>query len=142
MLSGMLQQATIMMGESEGSNQLAYSTIPQLELSLERGGERERAREGKINKEAKEAKKERELGREQEGPKEKQMKIEKEIDGRRNIHGGTHKRRQTETLQLQEHVFAETTRNRKGRFGWKDPVGQNRGTSMCVCGELCVHMDI
>lgn len=74
MLSGMLQQATIVMGESEGSSQLAYSTIPQLELSLER--ERERAREGKRNKEAKEAKKERELGREQEGPKEKQREID------------------------------------------------------------------
>lgn len=51
---------------------------------------------------------------------------------RGNIQEGTHKRRQTETLQLQEHVFAETMKNRKGRFSWKDPVGQKSGTSMCV----------
>lgn len=63
---------------------------------------------------------------------------------RGNIQEGTHKRRQTETLQLQEHVFAETMKNRKGPFGWKDPVGQNRGTSMCVWRTvcICVHMDV
>lgn len=56
MLSGMLQQATVRMGESEGSNQLAYSTIPQLEQSLER----KREEQERAKKEAKEAKKETE----------------------------------------------------------------------------------
>lgn len=60
MLSGMLQQATIVMGESEGSSQLAYSTIPQLELSLERGGEREKEQERakEIKKQKKQRKRE------------------------------------------------------------------------------------
>lgn len=53
MLSGMLQQATVRMGESEGSNQLAYSTIPQLEQSLERKRE-EQERAKKRSKRGKE----------------------------------------------------------------------------------------
>ena len=74
------------------------------------------------------------------GAKEKQKEIEEEIGGRRNIHEGTHKRRRTETLQLQDHVFAETTSNRKGRFGWRGPVGQNRETSVCVCVCVCTEL--
>lgn len=56
MLSGLLQQATIMMGESEGSNQLAYSTVPQSELSLDRkrekedGGEQEKQKKKRRSK--------------------------------------------------------------------------------------------
>lgn len=53
MLSGMLQQATVRMGESEGSNQLAYGTIPQLEQSLERKRE-EQERAKKRSKRGKE----------------------------------------------------------------------------------------
>lgn len=104
---------------------------------MERGRKRERAREreGELKvKEIKKQKKQRESWAENKRDQRKgKRETEKEIDGRRNIHEGTHKRRQTETLQLHDHVFAETTRNRKGQFGWKGPVGQNRETSMCVC---------
>lgn len=125
-----------------GSNRLAYGTVPQSELERKETTEKEleREREGGGLK-VKEQKKQRGRGdKRTRGTKGKvERKIEEERDGRRNIHEGTHKRRQTETLQLQDYVFAETTRNRKGRFGWKGPVGQNRETSMCVYVCVCVE---
>lgn len=139
-----MPQQAITDGRVRGSNRLAYSTVPQSELSLEREGERDTALEKRgwfIDQEI-ESKRNQQRRHKESGAKNKQGQREsretEEIDGRRNIHEGTHKRRQTETLQLQDHVFVETTRNRKGWFGWKGSVGQNRETSMCVCRSVCV----
>lgn len=90
-------------GESEGqqSTSIQYCTSNRTELG-EREGERgrrarERGRAAEREIEAREKKlqkKWRELSKEQEGRKERQRNRE-EVDGRRNIHEGTHKQRQT-----------------------------------------------
>lgn len=140
------------MGESEGQQSagIQYCTSIRTELG-ERGKERKSWKEGEVLKKkrlkAKEIEKQKEAegraGQRTRGTKRKvEREIEKEIDGRRNIHEGTHKRRQTETLQLHDHVFSETMRNRKGRFGWKGPVGQNRETSMSVWRNVCICVHI
>lgn len=129
-------------GESEGSNQLAYGTVPQLELSLDRKREREDGGEQeKQKKRSKGGQQRSEKGRNEDLTKDqeenKENKKQRQRDGDRwekKIHRGTHKRRQTETLQLQVQVFADTTWHRKGRFSRKGPVGQNKGNN--ACGEL------
>lgn len=102
MLSAMLQQA-ITDGRKRGASVGWQSTngIPQSDLSLEKRRKRERnRRRGVLNKRlvGKKQGKEEVLGRkheEREGQRETEA-----IDGGKNIQEGTHKRRQTETLQL------------------------------------------
>ena len=86
MLSGMLQQAIIMMGECEGqqSASIQYCTSIRTELG-ETERERERAR-GRGEPKAKEMKRERERERERESCAENerdQRKVERNIGGDR-----------------------------------------------------------
>lgn len=75
------------------------------------------------------------------GEEEAERETEEKIDGKRKIHEGTHKRRQTETLQLHNHVFAETMRNRKANLAGSVQLARI-GKQICVRGELCAYIRV